>query len=224
MTERPDLTGYHLLHRGMRTDCARLQDAVERMTQAERGRRAPALSRWYAGFLGEFRHHHMVEDDIFFPALSERVDGFGDQVVGLTDQHVRLGDTLDTVESAIGDLTDPTVEWTSGHHDVVDALATASSELNAHLDFEDTDVLPLFVDHMSVAEFDELETRASKSLPRSQIAFSVPWLVSQATDEERRHLMKGAPLLLKLMWYRTRGRYARLIENAFGDNGRLRGP
>lgn len=28
--------------------------------------------------------------------------------------------------------------------------------------------------------------------------------------------MKGAPVLLRLVWYLTRGRYARLTESAFG--------
>jgi hypothetical protein len=181
------------------------------------------LSRWYTGFLGEFRHHHMVEDDIFFPALAERVDGFGEQVVRLTEEHVRLSGALATVETAMHGLADLDRRWASAHRDAVGALAAASTELDSHLDFEDTDVLPLFVEHMSTIEFDEIEKRASKSLPRSQVAFSVPWLVSQATDDERRHLMKGAPLVLKVLWYGTRRRYARLADAAFGDDPHERG-
>jgi hypothetical protein len=217
MTEHPDLTGYRLLHRGMRTDAARLSDAVAKMTEADRARRAPVLSRWYAGFLGEFRHHHTVEDEIFFPALARRLAVFEDQVARLDAEHRRLEEVLVAVEAAVGDLADPNIAFTAGHSDAVDALQIAGAELTAHLDHEDANVLPLFVAHMSVIEFDEIEERAAKSLPRSQIAFSVPWLISQTSDEERRRLMQGAPLFLKLMWYMTRGRYAHLVDRSFGD-------
>lgn len=217
MSEHPDLTGYRLLHRGMRMDTSRLRDAVATMTEPDRRRRAPAVSRWYGGFLGEFRHHHTVEDDIFFPALARRLAVFEDQVALLGDQHRRLEEALVAVEGAVGQLADPHAAFTSSHSDAVDAVERGCAELNGHLDHEDADVLPLFVAHMSVVEFDEIEERAAKSLPRSQIAFSVPWLVSQTSDDERGHLMKDAPAFLKLVWYLTRGRYARLANKAFAS-------
>ena len=186
MTEHPDLTGYHLLHRGMRIDASRLRDAVATMTEPDRRRRAPALSRWYGGFLGEFRHHHTVEDEIFFPALARRVAVFEDQVALLGDEHRRLEEVLVVVEGAVGQLADPHADFTSSHSDAVDALEVACVELNGHLDHEDADVLPLFVAHMSFIEFDEIEERAAKSLPRSQIAFQCP--VARQPDQRR-----GAP-------------------------------
>ena len=217
MTEHPDLTGYRLLHRGMRRDASRLSDAVATMTEADRQRRAPVLARWYAGFLGEFRHHHTVEDEMFFPALAGRVAVFEDEVARLDGEHRRLEDVLVAVEASLGALADPHAGFSASHSDAVEAVTVAGAELTSHLDHEDADVLPLFVAHMSVIEFDEIEERAAKSLPRSQIAFSVPWLVSQTSDDERRQLMKGAPLFLTLVWYLTRGRYARLSSRAMGD-------
>lgn len=165
MTEHPDLTGYRLLHRGMRRDAARLGEAVARMTEADHRRRAPVLGRWYAGFLGEFRHHHTVEDEIFFPALAARVALFEDEVEHLGDEHRRLEEVLVAVEAAVGDLAHPHGTFTASHSSAVDAVHDASRELTAHLDHEDADVLPLFVAHMSVIDFDEIEQRAAKSLP-----------------------------------------------------------
>jgi hypothetical protein len=216
MTEHPDLTGYRLLHQGMRTDASRLSDAVSTMTEADRQRRAPLLSRWYAGFLGEFRHHHTVEDELFFPALAARLPVFEDQVARLDHEHRRLEEVLVAVEAAVDDLADPHAAFTTSYDDAVDAVRVAGAELTAHLDHEDANVLPLFVAHMSVIDFDEIEERAARSLPRSQIAFSVPWLVSQTSDDERRRLMKDAPLFLRLVWYMTRERYARLSNAALG--------
>jgi hypothetical protein len=198
----------------MRRDASRLRDAVAHLTETDRRRRAPMMSRWYSGFLGEFRHHHTVEDEIFFPALANRVPAFADEVARLEDEHRLLEEALVAVEGSMVDLADLGTSYTTSHQRAVDTIDAARSELTAHLDHEDDDVLPLFVAHMSVIEFDEIEERAAKSLPRSQITFSVPWLVSQTTDEERRHLMAGAPLFLRLVWYLTRGRYARLVSRS----------
>ena len=51
----PDLTTYHVLHRGMRIDSGRLTVAVAGLGEAERSTRGPALARWYAGYYGELQ-------------------------------------------------------------------------------------------------------------------------------------------------------------------------
>jgi hypothetical protein len=214
VAEHPDLFAYHLLHRAMRTDMARVQRTVAALTEVRGADRAHALSRWYAGFLGEFRHHHTVEDEIFFPALAARVDTFAAAEARLDAEHRRLEIVLDAVASTLHDLS-TSAEWGEAHRQAVAAAGAATAELDAHLDYEDTDVLPLFVDHMPVADYTELEDRATKRLPRSQIKFSVPWMLSQTSEDERRRLLRDAPVFLRLMWYVTRGRYRRIERRAF---------
>jgi hypothetical protein len=216
MTETPDLTLYKLIHRGMRADTARMAAAVTRMTEADRATRVPALRRWYHGFLGEFEMHHTVEDEIFFPALADRVPVFADQIDRLEAEHHRLEAALDAVGEALGKLADPNVAWGSVRSDAVDALAGADNELTMHLDFEDADVLPLFVRHMSVLEYEDLGERAEKRTGLSHLTFSVPWVVSQTTPEEKAGLLAAAALPMKVLWYATRGRYDRLATRALG--------
>ena len=85
-----------------------------------------------------------------------------------------------------------------------------------HLDHEDVDVVPLFVRHMSKIDYDELGERALKAAPPKALLFTVPWIMSQAEGEERAKVFREAELPMKVIWYATRGRYARLAEKAFG--------
>lgn len=174
MTEHPDLTLYRLIHRGMRADTARLAAVVAGLTEAERHRRMPALTRWYAGFLQEFELHHSAEDDIFFPALAERLPVFADQLARLDAEHHSLEAALLAVRDALGQLADLNVAWRSVREDAVDALRAADSELTLHLDNEDADVLPLFVSHMSKLEYDEIGERALKRATPKHLLFALP--------------------------------------------------
>jgi iron-sulfur cluster repair protein YtfE (RIC family) len=217
MAEHPDLTLYRIIHRGMRADTARLAAAVAGMSEAERAGRMPKVVRWYSGFFHDFELHHSAEDELFFPALAERVPEFADRMVRLDAEHHTLEAALVTVGDAVRQLADPEVTWSSVHGDVLDALRTADAELTLHLDHEDEHVLPLFVAHMSKLDYDEISERATKRNSLSDVKFAVSWIMSNATDAERRRLLAEAPLPLKVVWYLYRGRYARLTRRALGE-------
>lgn len=156
MAEHPDLTLYKIIHRGMRADTARLAATVAGMSETERATRGPKVVKWYAGFFHDFELHHAAEDELFFPALAERVPEFGDRISRLDTEHQRLEDALVTVGEAVRELADPEIGWSSVHGDALDALRSADSELTLHLDHEDDHVLPLFVSHMSRLDYDEI--------------------------------------------------------------------
>ncbi len=217
MAEHPDLTMYKIIHRGMRADTTRLATAVAALTEADRAKRMPKLERWYSGFFHDFELHHSAEDELFFPALAERVPVFADRLARLDAEHQTLEAALVTVGEAVRGLADPEVSWSSVHGDAIDALRVAQSELTIHLDHEDEHVLPLFVAHMSKIEYDEIAERALKRQPASQLTFAVSWVMSNANDAERRRILDEAPLPLKVVWYLNRGRYARLAKRALGD-------
>lgn len=216
MTEHPDLTVYRLIHRGMRADTARLATAVAGLDESDR-RRMPAVTRWYGGFLQEFELHHSAEDELFFPALAERLPEFADQMARLDAEHHTLEAALLAVGEALGQLADPNVSWRSVKGDAVDAPRVADRELTLHLDNEDANVLPLFVEHMSAIDYEEIGDRALKRTTPKHVLFAVPWLMRQADEDEGRKLRAGAPLPIKIIWYATRGRHARLTRRALGD-------
>lgn len=214
----PDLTTYHVLHRGMRLDSARLASRVATLTEAERTARGPALARWYAGFYGELHEHHTVEDDIFFPALLERVPVFDTQIDRIDAEHTRLEDVLVETRARLGRLGDPGVAWPTAVAEATEITAELRDLLDVHLDFEDADVLPLFVRHLTHEDYEDLEERAGKHIKFGQLTFSLPWAVEAATEEQFQHMFDNAPLAFKLLWYATRRRYNRMAQEAFGSS------
>ena len=216
--ELPDLTTYHVLHRGMRLDSARLAGAVAGVTETERTTRGPALARWYAGFYGELHEHHTVEDEIFFPALLERVPVFDSQVDRIDAEHNHLEDVLVETRARLGRLGDPGVDWPAAVAEASEITAELRDLLDVHLGFEDADVLPLFVRHFTADDYDDLGERALKHTKFGQLVFGIPWAVQAATDDQFRHMYANAPIAFKLLWYATRRRYNRMAQEAFGTS------
>jgi hemerythrin-like domain-containing protein len=216
MTMTPDLTIWYLTHRGMRSDIRRLHATVASLERPERGR-ARELERWFRGFLTEFHHHHAVEDEIFLPALAERVSGFARSVERVDAEHHELDGALRGVGAALRDLTDLDERWHRSQPRASVALAEAERVLNDHLDFEDADVLPLFLRHMAKEDFDVCNEQAIKRVGITSLLFVVPWVVSHATDEERDSLWDDVPAQMKLLWHATHRRYERRVRRAFAD-------
>ena len=90
--------------------------------------------------------------------------------------------------------------------------------MHHHLDYEDADLVPLFAEHFDQDEYDQLGKAASRSLGLgTQALFTVPFVASSVTDEQRQHLFADAPLPFRLMERMTRRRHARLAASALGD-------
>ncbi|HVL06235.1 MAG TPA: hemerythrin domain-containing protein [Acidimicrobiales bacterium] len=215
--ELPDLTTYHVLHRGMRLDSARLAGAVAALGEDERSVRGPALARWYAGYYGELHEHHTVEDEIFFPALVERVPVFDGQIDRIDAEHDRLEDVLVETRARLGRLSDPGVPWPVAVAEASEITAELRDLLDVHLGFEDADVLPLFVRHFTREDYEDLGERALKHTKLRHLVFAIPWAAEAATEDQFRHMYANAPLAFKLLWRATRRRYNRMAQEAFGS-------
>jgi hemerythrin-like domain-containing protein len=215
VTDTPDLSGYFQIHRAMRVSARRLRDAVAGVERGDR-RRAAAIAGWFDGFAGELRAHHLIEDDIFFPALAERVPTYADHGDGLAADHVRLEELLEELSTVLHRLGGDG-DWL----DTVSAAGTLTEELASHLEehlaVEDDDILPLFERHFTAAEYDAMHQQAIKRVSFGQLAFTVPWIAAHLEPEELQQLMGTAPLPLKVLWYATRGRYARRTAYALGE-------
>jgi hemerythrin-like domain-containing protein len=206
MTDTPDLTTYRLLHRAMRRSNDQLVAAIDGLADADADR-AAALGRWFTGYAGELRCHHHIEDDILFPALAARVPTYAEYGGSLAADHERLDEVIDSVAAAIE------------RRDRGAALAAAVELrhlLAEHLGVEDDDILPLFERHFSAAEWDTFDKAAEKAIKPKQLLFTLPWLASTLDDRELAAILDGAPLVLRVLWRVSKGRYAKLAAVAFG--------
>ena len=207
----PDLTSYHAVHAAIRGGARRFADAVETAPTADR-RRQRAIVRYWKGFEGELHAHHTIEDDYFFPALAVRVSG-AEQMLRRTDaDHARLTELMEHCTAGAAALA-------AGAPDAFELLAGPARELSqlmdAHLAFEDAEMLPLFAQHFTTDEYVALETQAFESIGAGpQAAFPVPFVLSQLDGATRAQMLATAPRPFRVIYKLFRGRYARLEQLA----------
>ena len=215
MSEAPDLTFWFQLHDAMRTSGDRLAAALRSLPPGDR-RRAEALADWFGGFDAELHHHHMVEDDIFFPALAARVptylDGSGPEVDA---DHERLDALLASLGAALRRLASDG-EWEVTRGEACADAAELAALLHRHLDLEDQDVLPLYCRHFTKAEYEGMHAEATKTLGIRQACFTLPWIMANLDDATRAEVLATAPVAMRLIWRLARRGYARREAAALG--------
>ena len=218
MGEAPDLTTFTVLHRAMRADSARLAQAVAEMDEADRVARATALARWYRGYMTELHDHHHIEDELFYPALREKVPESGVMIDRIDVDHEHLSDLLDRTGALLTKLADPSVPFRSTHAEAVMVTEGLQALLDAHLGFEDDDVVPLFGVHFTADQYDAIEEQAKQHVDFKQLFFVIPWVLAHCTDAERELLFETSPFIFKAVWYVSRNRYAKLDRATFGES------
>ncbi len=197
----------------MRRDAARLATAAAGLGDGETGR-ARHLQRWYGAYHAELVGHHELEDQLWFPVLAERVPTFAEHTERIAREHHLLDDALVGVGHALDRLADEADRAARG--DARDATRELHELLDAHVGFEDDDILPLYLRHFTAGEFVEVERRTRKMLDKRRAPFTVPWIMGAANAAERTRVLEQAPLAFKLLWYVGRGRHARLTTRALG--------
>ena len=203
-----DLTNFLMAHAGMRAEFGRLADACRHVRDEAH---ADLLESQIALVLQVLHHHHTVEDELVWPALVTRVPEQAHLLQELEDQHVHI----DPLIEAAGDVRVPLAERTH-------ALQALHEALNAHLDQEERDAVPLIIAHLSRAEWERVEERAGGNIGRKQLPLVYGWLVSAAPEELRLRATAGVPLpvqwLFRLFWWRS---YRRRYERLYGDASAL---
>jgi hypothetical protein len=218
----PDLRSYRAIHEALRSANEQLVVGLRSLPEAP-ATRVPALRRWFAGYRAELRTHHELEDEVFFPALAERVPSFERYAAELDRDHHRLDELIQLVQAALDHAASGGLEGDAPA--AVDGTAHAielRDLMAAHLDVEDDEILPMFERHFTADEYEVLDRRALESVSLRQAMFTVPWFMATAAPEEAAHTFADAPLAMKVVHALTRRRYARLAVQAFGPDGAAR--
>jgi len=217
MNETPDLTHFFAIHRKMRIDTRRYARAIETAVAADRDRggRLEPLARWAKGFAHELDEHHFVEDTYFFPELRERIPSAGAALDELDADHRVVDDILSRWSTVAARLADRTAPFAAAQEEAAELATGLRDLLQRHLEIEDRDILPLYWRHYSAADFDALHQQAVNGGKKKGLSFVVPWNVYSLDQEHQQTLVRTAPLPLKVVWWATRGRFARLEAAAF---------
>jgi hypothetical protein len=205
---RADLTNFLMAHAGMRVEYGRLATACTAVRDAAH---AELIESQIALVLDVLHHHHTVEDELVWPRLVERAPEEAPKLHDLESQH----EHIDPLIRAAGDVTVPLAERAP----VLRALHEA---LNAHLDQEERDAVPLILTCLTRGDWHEVEERASAGVGRKRMPLVYGWLVSAAPDELREKATEDVPTvvewLFRLFWWPS---YRRRFERLYGGSASL---
>lgn len=210
-TNAPDLTNYRTVHHCLRRAAHRLAAAGHQL-DPQNHRRVRAFATYWEGYVGEILCHHTIEDDFFFPALVEQVAVGAEALAAIEGDHehldVLMADITAEVRRVVGG---------GGTRALCRLLDELADHLDTHLAVEDADLLPLFERHFTAEEYDDLDTRAVKSLGiGKQAAFTIPFIAEGAPPGQWAAMIATAPLPLRILYRLTWRRHARLVAAVFG--------
>ena len=210
--DAPDTSDYTIVHGAIRRAGHALTAAAADLTVGDQDR-FDAFLRYWHGHTGEILSHHGIEDTIFFPALRER----SPEAVAVLDQldreHHELDRLMDDAELALG-----RVLAGADAAEAVAALHELAVVMDAHLDLEESDLIPEIGRHFGAAEYAVLTKQAMRAVGLGrQAAFTVPYVLAWAEPAERARIYAEAPLPFKVLHLLTKGRYRRLASTALGS-------
>jgi hemerythrin-like domain-containing protein len=213
--EGADTSDYVIIHRAIRSAGHALAEAARSVSIADRTR-LQAFMKYWRGHTGEILSHHGIEDTIFFPALRQRSSQTAAVLDQLDHEHHRLDHLMEAAEVELG-----RVVAGAAPTGAVDALRRLADLMDDHLDLEDREIVPQFVELFSADEYEALTKAAIKQTGiNKQAAFTVPYIGYWATPAERELLLGQAPVPFRVLYLATRRRHGKLAALALGSAGR----
>jgi hemerythrin-like domain-containing protein len=169
-------------------------DASERLEGAAL---KPVIGPFWNFYSAVLHHHHHTEDTAAFPALIAVRPDMGALVDGLEEDHRRLVASIEGVQvtvSAFENRPDPATQ-----QDLHDALVTLRDQFFAHLDVEDSKVIPVFAQAIPPKEWDRMDNEALKSIPRQHLPKAVGALDEVIRSLPEAERPSGPPPPIRLM-------------------------
>jgi hemerythrin-like domain-containing protein len=181
----PDLGMFLLAHRALRRDADAVADAARRL-DPESVTGATALLDAFGIAESMLHHHHVAEDDLVWPAIVARRPSCAEALAELEAEHDVVERWLGEIRLALETLSSPdAVDRAAVTVDLVVAASSLATSLRAHLEHEERVAVPMIVEVLTGAEWDELDVRRKAGMAPEVMAMSLPWILSVVPEEER---------------------------------------
>ena len=196
-----------LIHRAMRSDLSAFARTLRQHADAPPtpDARAALRDRWDF-FDRSLHHHHEGEDTVLWPTLRRSIPDARPLLDELEAEHAALDQVLTDVRAGFNGLAAAGPNQMRGLADHVDTLAAA---LNAHLEHEERDAVPLLERHVGPEAAKAFEKQQQKATGMADGAVFFPWITADATEAEAEHAWGRIPALLR---WALRGRWTKAYE------------
>ncbi|MCW2665989.1 MAG: hemerythrin cation binding domain protein [Frankiales bacterium] len=188
---RPDTTDMVIVHRVFRREFRLLPQLVRAVVPGDR-ERARTVTAHGIEMIETLHHHHSGEDALIWPRLRERADLHAGLIERMQEQHHAVAALIDRASALL-----PTWSAAAGigvRDEVAEVLEQLSVELDAHLDEEEREVLPLIEQHLTLAEWAQVGERGMASIPKSRLLVFLGHLLEETSAAERARFLVHVPL------------------------------
>ncbi|MFF3437551.1 hemerythrin domain-containing protein [Streptosporangium sp. NPDC002721] len=196
---KPETQQMKVIHRAMRREFAQLPELIAAVP-ADDVARARLLGAHLTLVLDMLHEHHEAEDELLWPILVERVPLQKDLIEVMQRQH-------DAIAGAVGVIETELPGWTAdarpaARDRVAGALRALESALTEHLELEESAVLPLIHEHLTVPEWLAPQEHAMKHGPKSLTGklTLAGMVLEDATPRERTWFLSEMPAPARLLW------------------------
>jgi hemerythrin-like domain-containing protein len=175
---------------------------VEATAELEPAALESSLGKYWAFTSSILDYHHHNEDDHDFPLLASKYADIQPLLDELGADHRQMLDVMKEIDAAVASFQkNPDV----AHRDAVNAGAVELRDLFfPHLDREDAEVLPMYAKWIPFDDWDRLETKALKGIPKPYMGTAVGAIdeVIRSTPEAQQPAPPPPPvrILLSLSW------------------------
>lgn len=198
MAIAPDTSDMYAVHQVFRKSLGAAPDLLGQGVEG-RPERVELLGSYYGNVLSFLEAHHGTEDALVFPLLLERVPEVQRPLVStIAGQHEPLHDALGAATEALRSFESNPTEATRAA--ATAALSTLDTELCAHLDQEEAEILPIANAHMSMEEWGALPGHGMATFGGDKVWLILGLIRENMTDDQRAAMLEHMPPPARAMW------------------------
>jgi hemerythrin-like domain-containing protein len=203
-----------VVHKAFRREFSQASTWVRRVVPGDTAQ-AGLVYRYLQKLFDTLHHHHEAEDVELWPRLRQRATGQEALLDAMEAQHSGIDPALAEAR-ILGEQWAASADVAS-REAFADRLDALQGPLLAHLDQEESDILPLAQQYLTEGEWGLLGEHAIAHTPKSDLLRNIGGLLEDATPEERDLMLHHIPAVAKVL-YRAVGRrsYIRLATAVRG--------
>ena len=192
-----DMRPMYLAHHAFRRDLTRFESAVRNTPVGEADVWAALARRWTI-FSTVLHHHHTIEDVTIWPAVANRADASGTELLAAMEAEHDLIDPA--LEGCAKGFAAMTTHPCADHRNALDVHVTTARQLLVdHLRHEETEAIPLIQKLMTADEYAATEEYAGRGISPRQILVLVLWVLEGLSPELRERELAASPVVFRIV-------------------------
>jgi hemerythrin-like domain-containing protein len=191
----PDTSDMAAVHQVFRSSLASGPEFVA--SAASDDERRALIANYYANLMAFLKVHHEGEEELVFPLLIERDPEHRAVVERCESQHADVVGRMLAVNESVNSWE---LKGDSGAPELLEAMRSLDESLTPHLDEEETEVVPLAAEHLTVEEWGAMPAHGMRNFEGDKVWLIVGLIRENFTQQQRDAMLEAMPPPARQMW------------------------